>query len=133
MYQAPGTGYNPQFGMQQSYPGYQPAWTPNYQNQNYLQQPSLVGRTVGDVSDIRPNEVPGDGTPGIFPLSDLSGILVKSLNADGVITTTVYRPVPQEQSHADIPTPAYITCNPWATNGTAYTGGNCMGGCGCGC
>lgn len=28
------------------------------------------------------------------------------------------------------PTPAYITCNPWATNGTAYTGGNC---CGCGC
>lgn len=29
------------------------------------------------------------------------------------------------------PTPAYITCNPWATNGTAYTGGNCMSGCGC--
>lgn len=28
------------------------------------------------------------------------------------------------------PTPAYITCNPWATNGTAYTGGSC---CGCGC
>lgn len=26
------------------------------------------------------------------------------------------------------PTPAYITCNPWATNGTAYTTG-----CGCGC
>lgn len=31
------------------------------------------------------------------------------------------------------PTPAYITCNPWATNGTAYTGGNCVSGCGCGC
>ena len=26
------------------------------------------------------------------------------------------------------PTPAYITCNPWATNGTAYNGFN---GCGC--
>lgn len=31
------------------------------------------------------------------------------------------------------PTPAYITCNPWATNGTAFNGGNCMVGCGCGC
>lgn len=30
------------------------------------------------------------------------------------------------------PTPAYITCNPWASNGTSYTAG-CNGGCGCGC
>lgn len=31
------------------------------------------------------------------------------------------------------PTPAYITCNPWASNGTAYTTGYGNGGCGCGC
>lgn len=29
------------------------------------------------------------------------------------------------------PTPAYITCNPWASNGTAYTGCGCNTGCGC--
>lgn len=29
------------------------------------------------------------------------------------------------------PTPAYITCNPWASNGTAYTGCQGFGGCGC--
>lgn len=28
------------------------------------------------------------------------------------------------------PTPAYVTCNPWATNGTAYAG-CCNNGCGC--
>ena len=29
------------------------------------------------------------------------------------------------------PTPAYITCNPWATNGTAYNGCQTFGNCGC--
>lgn len=29
------------------------------------------------------------------------------------------------------PTPAYVTCNPWASNGTAYTSCNGYGGCGC--
>lgn len=29
------------------------------------------------------------------------------------------------------PEPAYITCNPWATNGTSYNGCNGFGGCGC--
>lgn len=30
------------------------------------------------------------------------------------------------------PTPSYLTCNPWATNGTAYTGCcNVQPGCGC--
>lgn len=30
------------------------------------------------------------------------------------------------------PTPSYITCNPWATNGTSYVSGY-NGNCGCGC
>lgn len=29
------------------------------------------------------------------------------------------------------PEPAYITCNPWASNGTAYTGCASFNGCGC--
>lgn len=31
------------------------------------------------------------------------------------------------------PTPSYITCNPWATNGTSYVSGYAGGSCGCGC
>lgn len=30
------------------------------------------------------------------------------------------------------PTPAYITCNPWSSNGTSYNGCNGYSGCGCG-
>lgn len=30
------------------------------------------------------------------------------------------------------PTPAYVTCNPWATNGTSYVTGYSNSGCGCG-
>lgn len=29
------------------------------------------------------------------------------------------------------PTPAYVTCNPWATNGTSFNGCNGFGSCGC--
>lgn len=31
------------------------------------------------------------------------------------------------------PTPSYVTCNPWATNGTSYVTGYSNSGCGCGC
>lgn len=125
MYQAPGTGYNNNAPFGVPYPTYQNAWTPtntmNYTNyvqpspqqttsQPMPQQQTLLGRMVDSPADIRPNEVPMDGAPGIFPLNDFSGIVMKSWNSDGTISTVVYQPVPQEASAQDISSepPAYV-------------------------
>lgn len=132
-YQAPGTWYNPQFGTP-AYPGYQqPIYTQNTasgwgsqtpmpnpmqqqafpSNTTSPQQAILPGRIVGSESDIRPNEVPSNGDPSVFPLGDFSEILVKSVNTDGMISTVTYRPVPQELgakgSDQTSEPPAYFT------------------------
>lgn len=51
-------------------------------------------KIVNRLEDITPNDVPMDGTSGIFPLSDNSAIYVKSWNTDGTIKTIKY--VPEE-------------------------------------
>lgn len=66
------------YQMPQSQPMYRP--TP----QNY---PVIVGKIVGGVDDIRPNEVPNDGSISVFPQSDGSCIYVKYLTGDGRINT----------------------------------------------
>lgn len=50
----------------------------------------LPGREVQPGEKIMANEVPGDGTISIFPLSDRSKILVKAINENGTIDTTTY-------------------------------------------
>ena len=49
-------------------------------------------KIVNRLEDITPNDVPMDGTSGIFPLSDNSAIYVKSRNTDGTIKTIKYIP-----------------------------------------
>lgn len=49
-------------------------------------------KIVNRLEDITPNDVPMDGTSGIFPLSDSSAIYVKSWNTDGTIKTIKYVP-----------------------------------------
>lgn len=49
-------------------------------------------KIVNRLEDIMPNDVPMDGTKGIFPLSDDSAIYVKSWNTDGTIKTIKYLP-----------------------------------------
>lgn len=40
------------------------------------QMPSIPGRVVYDVKDITPNEVPSDGTIGVFPTNDRTRVYV---------------------------------------------------------
>ena len=84
--QNPGT-----FGQNYTLPNqYQPAWNrPNY--------PTLAGKIIGSMQDIKPNEIPTDGSPSIFPASDFSCIFVKAWGQDGNIQTVKY--VPENQSN----------------------------------
>lgn len=98
--------YNQQNGM---YPMYtQPmSYLPNqqmqeqqYQNQQMQQQSQqnrLTGRIVGSAMEINANEVPMNGSVGIFPTSDMKEIFVKSWNANGSIDTIVYKPEIKEE------------------------------------
>lgn len=55
-------------------------------------QPNVpfAGRFIDALTDIRPNEVPTDGRPALFPNNDLSEIYLKSWGADGLIRTFRY-------------------------------------------
>lgn len=52
----------------------------------------LSGRTVNTVDEIKPNEVPMDGSISLFPLSDYSCIYAKQWGTDGLINTVKYIP-----------------------------------------
>lgn len=49
-------------------------------------------KIVNRLEDITINDIPMDGTPGIFPISDGSAIYVKSWKSDGTINTIEYLP-----------------------------------------
>lgn len=94
---------------QQNYPMGQPfpQPVPNYAQQYYnMQQPAmqtqpvpnqspqtLTGRTVNALDEIKLEEVPMNGNPSIFPLSDNSCIYTKVWGTDGTIITKKYIPV----------------------------------------
>lgn len=75
-----------------------PSWT--VQQNPYLypyQQPmqrqapiGMPGRMINNPDEVRPNEVPQDGSIGIFPLADMSGIYTKQWTASGLIETKYY-------------------------------------------
>ena len=69
---------------------YQPVWNrPSY--------PTLPGKLISSMQDIKPNEIPFDGSPSIFPASDFSCIFVKAWGQDGNIQTVKYVPEQQQQ------------------------------------
>ena len=53
----------------------------------------LHGRLVNGVQDITINDLPSDGSMGVFPAADGSANYVRSWNGDGTTRTTEYRPV----------------------------------------
>lgn len=63
----------------------QPLYRPEPQN-----YPVIVGKIVNGLDDIRPNEVPNDGSIAVFPQSDGGCIYVKYLTGDGRINTVKY-------------------------------------------
>lgn len=64
----------------------------------------LPGRIINNPNEIRPNEVPMDGTPSVFLLNDASGVLVKWWTADGQLHTQVFTPQMPEMASVGMPT-----------------------------
>lgn len=52
---------------------------------------------MSNPQEIRPNEVPMDGTAAFFPMNDYSAIYIKAWGADGNIQTLRYIPEQVEQ------------------------------------
>lgn len=66
---------------------------PNYQQpQAQVQriQMGIPGRVVKNPNEIRPNDVPMDGSPSYFPTNDGNYIFAKCWNSDGTIRTVRY-------------------------------------------
>ena len=63
-------------------PLYRPFSAPSY--------PIIIGKMVDQINDIRPNEVPNDGSIAVFPQSDLNCVYVKYFTSDGLIATKKY-------------------------------------------
>lgn len=76
--------------------------------QNPQPQPTqrfyIPGREIQPGEKIMANEVSGDGTISVFPLSDRSKILVKAVNENGTIDTTTYVRVTDDSKAVTTPT-----------------------------
>lgn len=81
--------YNQQYG----YGGPANGYYGQPQASGAIQQPTpsvILGKFVSSFGDIRPNDVPMDGSIGVFPANDRSCIVTKSWTADGRIETVRY-------------------------------------------
>lgn len=87
------------------YQSYQQAYNP-MQNIQRFQQPQqfeqmqqgIFGKVVQSQDSIVANDVPMNGSVAFFPKSDLSEIYAKQWNADGTISTMVFKPI-QNDNH----------------------------------
>ena len=84
-----GTNYNG-YGSLNTVTQPQPVW-------NRPSIPTLAGKIINSLQDVKPNEIPFDGSPSIFPASDFSCIFVKAWGQDGNIQTVKYVPEQQQQ------------------------------------
>ena len=98
--QAPAMTYSPGFNAYQYNPmqNVQQRLPQEQMQPQQVQQPSpmsgMVGKMVGRIEDIAPQDVPMTGAPAFFPKQDLSEIYVKSWNSNGTLDTVVFKPVP---------------------------------------
>lgn len=81
--------YNPMQNVQQRLP--QEQMQP--QQVQSLPASGMVGKMVGRIEDIAPQDVPMTGAPAFFPKQDLSEIYVKAWNSNGTLDTVVFKPV----------------------------------------
>lgn len=56
---------------------------------------AIPGRMIHDIQEVRPNEVPNNGTVAIFPKDDMSCVYVKYLSNVGKIETMTFVPIAQ--------------------------------------
>lgn len=89
----------------QQYQPMQQMFTPSMPTQAPIQQSGIMGHMVGSHEEIKPNDVPMNGTAAYFPTQDGSVIYAKAWNPDGSITTVRYLPAVDTQSNdAQAPT-----------------------------
>lgn len=67
-------------------------WGQNSQNRSQM----FKGFYVNDPSEIRPGDVPMDGTICFFPASNLSFIVIKQWNSMGTLDTMTFVPAPNQ-------------------------------------
>lgn len=60
---------------------------PQSQQSPSYTRPMLIGKVVNKIEEVTPNDIPMDGSFGMFPLQDRSMIFLKRWNSDGTITT----------------------------------------------
>ena len=82
--------YNPMQNVQQRLPQEQ---MQQQQVQQTAPMSGMVGKMVGRIEDIAPQDVPMTGAPAFFPKQDLSEIYVKAWNSNGTLDTVVFKPV----------------------------------------
>ena len=92
---------NFQNGYQQPQPPTYYPYTPNWNRpvmtnqapvQNQQINGTLPGKVITNLQEVRPNEVPMDGSASIFPMNDFSSIYVKAWGPDGNIQTFKFIP-----------------------------------------
>lgn len=79
----------------QQQPANQPMAQTQYQPQQQAQQqtqPSLIGKHINNLSEIKPIEIPMDGTATYFPTVDGSSIYLRYWDQDGQIKGVRYIP-----------------------------------------
>ena len=97
--QAPAMTYSPGFNAYQYNPmqNVQQRLSQEQMQPQQVQQPApmsgMVGKMVGRIEDIAPQDVPMTGAPAFFPKQDLSEIYVKAWNSNGTLDTVVFKPV----------------------------------------
>lgn len=64
-------------------------------------QVTILGKIIQSPNDIMPGDIPMNGMPCFFPMSDRSAIFMKAWNADGTISTMRFLP---EQAASKEPT-----------------------------
>lgn len=70
-----------------------------------VQQPGIAGHLVGSHEEIKPQDVPMNGSAAYFPAQDGSVIYAKAWNPNGSITTVRYVPeANQAQDDVQAPT-----------------------------
>lgn len=87
--------YNPPVQTMQQ-PVYRPSNVMGVQQAAFSMIP---GRVINNVEDIRPNEVPNDGSVAVFPQNDGSCVYLKYFTGDGRINTIKF----VAESSPDIP------------------------------
>ncbi len=94
-YQMPqANNYMPQYQTyQQAYNPMQNIQRFQQQQQTEQMQQGIFGKVVQSQDSIVANDVPMNGSVAFFPKSDLSEIYAKQWNADGTISTMVFKPI----------------------------------------